>query len=306
MDKPNKKYGGVIVPMVSPVNEDLTIDTDAVHRILDLLINAGVSPFLLGTNGESVSISDAQKLVLVENTVSYVNKKITVFAGISGNCLEESIRNARLYAQTGADVVVAHLPFYFPLTSDHMLNYYEQLADRIPCPLIIYNNPVTVKQSIPLDIIEQLSHHPNIAGLKDSERGMERLNRALELWRYRDDFVHLLGWTVQSAYSLLNGSDGIVPSTGNFIPSLYKDLYDAALRKDEYKSFEYQHKADRISDIYIKDRNISKSIPALKYIMSLKGLCKPFVLPPLSLPDKKEQNAIKEMVIAELGIPGST
>ncbi|OFY52796.1 MAG: hypothetical protein A2Y87_00625 [Bacteroidetes bacterium RBG_13_46_8] len=303
MNKLNKKYRGVIVPMVSPVNEDLSIDTDAVHKILDLLIGAGASPFLLGTNGESVSLSETQKLKLIEETVSYVNRKATVFAGISGNCLEESIRNARLYAQIGVDVVVAHLPFYFPLSADQMLKYYEQLADSVPCPLIIYNNPITVKQSIPLEVIEQLSHHHNIAGLKDSERGMERLNQALYLWSKRTDFVYLLGWTVQSAYALLNGSDGIVPSTGNFIPGLYKDLFDAALCNDQTKAFDYQHKADRISDIYVKNRNISQSIPALKFIMSLTGLCQPFVLPPLSIPDLREQNEIRELVMAEPGIP---
>ncbi len=303
MDQQNRKYQGVVVPMVSPVNSDLTIDSDAVCRILDSFIGAGVSPFLLGTNGEAVSMSDSQKSMLVEVTVSHVNRKTTVFAGISGNCMEESIKNARLYAQIGVDAVVAHLPFYFPLSAKQMLHYFEKLADNIPCPLIIYNNPITVRQSIPLKVIEQLSHHKNVAGVKDSERGMERLDQSLNLWSRRDDFVYLLGWTIQSAYALLNGSDGIVPSTGNFVPGLYKDLYDAALDQNKTKVFEYQEKANRISDIYLKNRNISQSIPALKFIMSVAGLCQPYVLPPLSLTDSKEQQAMRERVMAALGIP---
>ncbi len=302
MEKPCKKYKGVIVPMVSPVNEDLSIDMNAVHQILDLLTGAGVSPFLLGTNGESVSLSEAQKLKLVKAGASFSGDKITIFAGISGNCLEESIRYARSYADIGVDAVIAHLPFYFPLSADMMLKYYEILADSVPCPLIIYNNPITVKQSIPLEVIEKLSYHRNIAGLKDSERGMERLDRSLELWSKRDDFVYLLGWTAQSAYALLNGSDGIVPSTGNFIPGLYIDLYNAALAMDRSKAYEYQLKADRISEIYLKNRNISQSITALKYIMSVAGLCQPFVLPPLCLPDVKEQKMIREQLRTETGI----
>jgi dihydrodipicolinate synthase/N-acetylneuraminate lyase len=303
MKKLDKKYRGVIVPMVSPVNEDLSIDIAAVHKILDSFMLNGVSPFLLGTNGEAPSLSDEQKTGFVKEAVSYVNRKTMVFAGISGNCLEETISNARQYAQIGVDAVVAHLPFYFPLSANQMLSYYTQLADSISCHLILYNNPITVKQSIPLEVIEQLSHHPNIAGVKDSERGMERLNRSIELWSKRDDFVHLLGWTVQSAYALLNGSDGIVPSTGNFIPVLYKDLYDAAMGKDQINAFKYQERADEISDIYLKDRNISQSIPALKFIMSITGLCQPFVLPPLSMPDLKEQEAIRKKVKSELEIP---
>ena len=303
MNKMDKKYKGVIVPMVSPVNEDLSIDKVAVHKILDSFMLNGVSPFLLGTNGEAPSLSDTQKSELVKEVVSYVNQKTTVYAGISGNCLEETIRNARIYAQIGVDAMVAHLPFYFPLSANQMLNYYTQLADSIPSQLILYNNPITVKQSIPLEVIEQLSHHPNITGIKDSERGMERLNQSLELWSQRDDFAHLLGWTVQSAYAILKGSDGIVPSTGNFIPVLYKDLYDAAIDKDQTEAFKCQERADKITDIYVKDKNISQSIPALKFIMSIAGLCQPFVLPPLIMPDLKEQEVIREMVISELGIP---
>jgi 4-hydroxy-tetrahydrodipicolinate synthase len=293
------KFKGVIVPMVSPVNEDLSVDRDAVHRILDSFLLNGISPFLLGTNGESVSLSDNQKSELVNETVSYVNGKSAVYAGISGNCLEETVRNARSYARTGVDAVVAHLPFYFPLSASQMQRYYEQLANSIPCPLILYNNPITVRQSIPLDVIEQLSHHQNIAGIKDSERGMDRLDQSIELWGNRNDFVHLLGWTEQSAYALLKGSGGIVPSSGNFVPGLYKNLYDATQQNDQTKAYEYQEKANRLSDIYIKDRNISQSIPALKFIVSLTGLCKPFVLPPLVLPDSEEQQVIREMVMTE-------
>lgn len=293
------KFKGVIVPMVSPVNEDLSIDKGAVHRILDSFLLNGISPFLLGTNGESVSLSDNQKSELVNETVSYINRKTTIYAGISGNCMEETVRNARAYAQTGVDAVVAHLPFYFPLSASQMLRYYEQLADSIPCPLILYNNPITVKQSIPLDVIEQLSHHQNIAGIKDSERGMDRLDQSIDLWGNRNDFVHLLGWTEQSAYALLKGSRGIVPSTGNFVPGLYKNLYDATQQNDQTKAYEYQEKADRLSNIYLKDRNISQSIPALKFIVSLTGMCQPFVMPPLILPDLKEQQVIREMVMSE-------
>ncbi len=304
MSKPEKKYKGVIVPMVSPLDKNLSVDRIAVHRILDSFVRNGISPFLLGTNGEAPSLSDAQKSELVKETVSYVKHQATVFTGISGNCLGESVRNAMLYAEIGVDVVVAHLPFYFPLSEAQMLEYYVQLADSIPCPLIIYNNPITVKQSIPLDVIEKLSHHHNIAGVKDSERGMARLNQSIDLWAERNDFVHLLGWTVQSAHALLKGSDGIVPSTGNFIPGLYKELYDAVIQDDQTRISECQDKANQISDIYLKDRNISQSIPALKFVMFLLGLCQPFVMPPLTIPDKKEQKAIRDKVALELGVSG--
>lgn len=298
----HKKYKGVIVPMITPFNKNLLIDLQAIEKILDTFVEANVSPFLLGTTGESVSISESQKTLLVKSVVEFVKKRVKTYAGISGNCLQESIENAKLYADFGVDVVVAHLPFYYPMSSSQMLRYYEQLANSIPCPLILYNNPITTKQSVPLEVIDQLSHHTNIVGLKDSERGIERLDKSIKLWSDRADFAHLVGWAAQSAYSLLQGSDGIVPSTGNLIPRIYSDLYKSAIMGESEKANELQEKTNKISEIYQKDRNISQSIPALKTMMSAYGLCQPFVLPPMYDLDTKEQGLIKERTLEMISV----
>ncbi len=299
MQQAEKKYKGVIVPMVSPFNQDLEIDYVAVTNILNKFDQEHVSPFILGTTGESVSISTANKLNLVKAVLDNKGSSMTVFAGISSNCLQESVEEAEKYAVLGIDAVVAHLPFYYPLSDDQILKYYNQLADSIPCPLILYNNPITVKHSIPLEVIEQLSHHPNIAGIKDSERGKERLDKSLELWKNRTDFVYLVGWSAQSAYSLLNGADGIVPSTGNIVPGLYRDLYEYAVAGNNIKAFDLQEKTDNITEIYTKEKNLSQSIPSLKYLMSLYGLCKPFVLPPLYECSGEEKTRLQQLAAAE-------
>ncbi|MBN1184873.1 MAG: dihydrodipicolinate synthase family protein [Bacteroidales bacterium] len=292
MCKPAKKYRGVIVPMVTPLNNQFNIDEEAVERIVDSFVEAGVSPFLLGTTGESVSVSFTQKKNLVRKTVVHSNKRSIVYAGISGNCLEDTIEEGKAYADMGVDALVAHLPFYYPLSPDQMLRYYEQIADNVPAPLFLYNNPITTKFSIPLEVVEKLSYHSNIVGLKDSERGLERLDTSISLWADREDFSHLLGWAAQSAYALQKGSDGIVPSTGNISPKLYRDLYDAAIRGDALKALALQEITNQISEIYQLNRNISQSIPALKVMMHVKGLCKPCVLPPMYELEKDEVETI--------------
>ena len=291
---------GVIVPMITPFNEDLTLDLKSTRKILDTFIEANVSLFLLGTTGESVSISEKQKLLLVKTVCEYVNERIQIFAGISGNCLSESIDQAKSFVQLGVNAVVAHLPFYYPIESDQMLLYFKQLANNVPCPLILYNIPATTKQSIPLNVIDQLSHHPNIAGIKDSERGIERLDESLKLWRHRTDFVHLMGWAVQSTYALQNGSNGLVPSTANLIPTLYLDLYESVLAGDNAKALVIQDKTNKISEIYQKGRNLSQSIPTLKTMMSAYGLCKPYVLPPMFNLNAREQELIKAKTKVEM------
>ncbi len=286
------KYQGVVVPMITPVNDDLSIDRNAVALIMKTFTKTEVSVFLLGTTGESTSLTDEQKSVLVQMTLEYRSNNMKVYAGISSNCLQESIDNANKYAQFGVDAVVAHLPWYYPVSPENMIRYFTAMADNIECPLMLYNNPITVKQSIPLEVVEELSHHENITGFKDSERGIERLDKAIQLWKNRSDFIFLLGWAAMSSYGLLKGSHGIVPSTGNINPGLYKKLYSAAINGDERLATQYQEITDKISFIYQKDRNISQSIPALKILMSGLNLCKPIVLPPMYMPGNNEQKIL--------------
>jgi len=300
MGKNNKYIKGVIVPMITPFNEDLSLDFASVRRLLDTFIEAEVSVFILGTTGESVSISEKQKLLLVKTVCEYLNGEIKIYAGISGNCLSESIDQAKSFVKAGVNAVVAHLPFYYPLESDQMVRYFKQLADNITSPLILYNIPATTMQSIPVSVVDQLSHHPNIVGIKDSENEIERINESLKLWKNRSDFVHLMGCAVHSTYSLQEGSAGLVPSTANLIPKLYQDLYETATAGDIPKALDIQDRTNRISEIYQKGRNLCQSIPALKTMMSAYGLCQSYVLPPMLSLDAQQQKLIMEKTIAEM------
>ena len=296
MNKKEKNFSGVVVPMVTPITANGEVDCSALEKLMNSFIDAGISVFLLGTTGESASVPLRHRSFLVKTAMEYVKNKIKIFAGISGNCLEESIEQANLYAAMGVDTVVAHPPFYFPLSPDMMLKYFEKLADGVRCPLFLYNNPMTTNNSIPIDVAEKLSYHSNIAGIKDSERNLERLNASMSLWHNREDFVHLTGWAAQSAYTLANGSDGIVPSTANFAPRIYSDLFKLAVKGDTAAAKALQIKADNLSELYLAGRNLSQSLPALKIIMSELGLCQPYVYPPLEITSGDEALVIREKV----------
>lgn len=286
--------------MVTPFQKDFTIDAESVGRIVEMLLGAGAIPFVLGTTGESASISVAQKEVLVKTTIEKVNGKSLVYAGISSNSFSGSVEFGKRYADLGVDVLVATLPAYYPLNEDQMLRYFEELADQVPLPLMIYNMPATTKLSIPVEAIDKLSHHPNIVGVKDSERGMERLDQSIQLWKDRSDFVHFLGWAAQSTYALHAGSDGIVPSTGNFAPELYVQLYNAVLYGDIERAKQLQAATDELGFLYQKDRLLSQSIPALKVVMSVRGLCSPEVLPPMYRISENEEVAYVSLVKEKL------
>lgn len=291
-----KKHRGVIVPMITPFTEEGQLDEPAVTRIVQYLVENTTAPFVLGTTGEAASIPKEIRLRLVQLMCRTAGGQVRTYAGISGNSLSCSLEAAKAYFDLGVSAVVAHLPWYYPLTADQMLRYYEMLAEQIPGPLVLYNIKSTTNLSIPLQVVDELSRHERIVGIKDSERDLRRLEISIEKWKDRADFSHLTGWGAQFARGLSLGSDGIVPSSGNFAPKLYRRLFEAGERGDWTTAQTLQNQADEISSIYQNDRTLSQSLAALKVVMSALDLCQPHVLPPLLPLSRDEEVYLKEKV----------
>jgi len=277
----NKKYGGIIVPAVTPLTEKFQLDERAVKKIFNLFYQYDIAPFILGTTGEAASLPLQLKKDYV--MAAEKNKKMgtMLYAGIGSNVLTESIEFAAFCSMHAVDVVVATLPSYYTLTEKQMLNYFGQLADNIPLPLFIYNIPATTHMSIPLAIIDELSQHKNILGIKDSERNEERMQQSLQLWKERKDFHYILGWAAKSADALLHGADGLVPSTGNLYPEIYDDMLKAFRLGDKDKMYAMQQLSDDYGALYQANRTLGESLHALKLLMKEKGLCSEYVMPPL-------------------------
>ena len=297
----SSKYRGVVVPMVTPVTQDGRLDVEAVKRIIEFFAEAGVSPLLMGTTGEGNSVSQADGQLLVETAVqakdrclrSIAHSSMVIYAGLTGNCFSEQVRQAELYTALGADVIVATLPTYYALTEEQMYEYYKTLADCITGPLMLYNILATTHMSIPVDVIRRLADHPNIVGLKDSERDLERMAQCIEIAKNSDDFAYFCGWAAQSAHSLELGGNGIVPSTGNYVPEMFQQLFDAAVAGDIATANRLQDETNEIAKIYQKDRTLGQSLTALKVMMQTKGLCEPWMLMPLCRLSVEEEKAIR-------------
>ena len=288
----NKKYKGVVVPMVTPVTKEGRVDVPAVERIIGMFVQNGVAPLLLGTTGEGNSVAKDEAVTLVKSAVRAADHRIFVYAGLTGNCFSEQLAQAEAYHQAGADVIVATLPTYYALTPQQMLNYYMMLADSITGPLMLYNILATTHMSIPLDVVKQLADHPNIVGLKDSERNIERMTECIAFTKERPDFSFFCGCAALSAETLLMGADGIVPSGGNFIPGMYQQLYQAAIDGDKDEAFRLQKATADVCGIYQKGRTLGDSLAALKVMMQTKHLCDPWMLMPLNRLTDSEENEI--------------
>jgi dihydrodipicolinate synthase/N-acetylneuraminate lyase len=279
--KSNKKYSGVIVPTVTPLTSNYKLDHAAVEKMFNNFYNNNVMPFIIGTTGESASLPTEVKKDFIDVATKLKKPETVLYAGIASNVFQESVELAKYCFDKGIDVVAANLPSYYALSNEQIKKYFEQLAGAVPGPLIIYNIPATTHMSIPLSIIEELSHHPNIVGTKDSERSEERLQQSLALWSKREDFSHFLGWAAKSADALINGTDGLIPSTGNLHPSIYNEMVQAVDANEHAKAYDLQRISDVLGDLYQKGRTLGESLWALKFLMRQAGLCEPHVMPPL-------------------------
>lgn len=290
--KKEKLVSGVIVPMLTPVNEKMEVDLFSAEKMINNFVTKGVYPFLLGTTGEGTSVTYKERKKFVKNIAEKFSDKTKIYINIGGNCVTETLEASKVFADLGADFIVSVLPSYYVLDSDQMLRYYESLADASPRPIIIYNITATTHLSIPLDVVEKLSHHPNIAGLKDSERDIKRFDKSIESFKDREDFSHIVGWGAKSYDSLKKGSDGLVPSTGNFSPGMFKDMYDYILQGDLANGERMQNETDELAKIYQKDKSLGQSLAAAKVIMKYYGLCETFMLPPLNELSKEMEKEI--------------
>jgi 4-hydroxy-tetrahydrodipicolinate synthase len=293
----NPSHYGVIVPLVTPVTVTGELDEAAARRLVDHLARNGCGMLALGTTGEVASLDTALRRRYVEIAVQTAAGRSPVFACIAHNCVADSIAAGRDYLGLGVAGVVGLLPNYFKLEPAGMQAYFEQLADNLKGPLLIYNMPQTTAMSIPVEIIEALSHRANITGLKDSENIAGRREIVAQRLGGRDDFALFMGVASSSVAALRLGFDGIVPSSGNLYPERWRELFDAARAGDWARAEKLQQHLDALGAIFQRNRSLGGSLAALKAGLAGRRLCGPAMVPPLHALEPVEQAAVQEEII---------
>jgi 2-dehydro-3-deoxy-D-pentonate aldolase len=292
------RHHGVIVPLVTPVTADGRLDTPAAARLVDHVASNGCGMMVLGTTGEIASLAPPLRRRYVEIAVRVAARRTPVFACIAHNCFSESVASAQDYLRTGVDAVVSMLPNYYKLEPDDMETYFTQLAARVPGPLLLYNIPQTVGMSLPIDVIERLAHHPNIAGLKDSENTPGRRELIATRLGGRSEFALFMGVSAHSVAALRLGFVGLVPSPANLFPARWRELFDAAMAGDWARAEQLQQQLDKLSAIFQRDRALGRSLAALKVCLATRNLCGPHMLPPLRALSAAEQETIGQELAA--------
>ncbi|RLS41850.1 MAG: dihydrodipicolinate synthase family protein [Planctomycetota bacterium] len=289
------KFSGVIPPVVSPMKTPDALDLEAVDRVIEHLIGGGVSGlFVLGTTGEGPSLTYQMRYEMVERACERANGRVPVLVGVTDSCFAESLALAEHAATCGASAIVAAAPFYFEVSQSALQDWFTELADRSPLPVMLYNMPSCVGVNLDLAIVDNLSRHANIAGIKDSSGNWDYFQQLCDQHRDRDDFVIFMGPEELLAEAVEAGADGGVCGGANLLPLVYTRLYHAAVRADAVEIAQCKAAiADMFASVYREDNGQMKLIPGLKTAMEECGLCSRKVALPLNSVSESHAHRIR-------------
>jgi 2-dehydro-3-deoxy-D-pentonate aldolase len=276
-------FQGIIPPMITPLNSDLSLDVHHAEKLIEHLIDGGVHGiFILGTTGEFAGLSSDVKSDLIRLTCRQVKERVPVLVGVTDCSFVESLDLAAIAKESGADALVAAAPFYMNIGQDELIFYYQKLADAVELPLFLYDMPSHTKINIEIKTALELSKHPNIIGIKDSSGNPENFHALCKAFKDQPAFKIFVGPEEILAQTLEMGGNGGVTGGANLFPKLYVALYDAFRKNESETVRKLQDTILFLSEnLYNNGTYRSSYLKGLKAAMSFEGLCQGNFAPPL-------------------------
>ena len=267
---------GSLVALITPMNQDGSINFEQLHDLIDWHIENGTDGIVaVGTTGESATLPVEEHLAVIEATVKHVNKRVPVIAGTGANNTVEAIALSKAAEQAGADYTLSVVPYYNKPSQEGIYQHFKAIAEATSIPMVIYNVPGRTVVSMSNDTILRLAEIPNIVGVKEASgnigNNIELINSVPE------GFVVLSGDDPTGLPFMLCGGHGVVTVAANVAPKLFADMCRAALEGDIAT-------ARRLNEQLIPIYNTMFCEPspaAPKWGLSLLGKCEPHVRLPL-------------------------
>jgi 4-hydroxy-tetrahydrodipicolinate synthase len=289
---------GIITAMVTPLRQDLTLDHEALKRLIDHLVAGGVHGiFILGTTGEAPNLPYDVRLEVIEQACKLARSRIPVIVGITDTSYRDAIRVATKAQECGAFAVVAAPPYYFHVSQADLTHYFKTLASQLPLPLFLYNAPLNTPHWIEIDTAIQLSAEPNIIGLKDSGLSMGYFHAVKEGMSARPEFSLLVGPDELLAEAVLLGAHGGMAGGSNVWPRLFVALYEAAMARDVLRVAQLQTEVMRFNQaVYRSAAHLSNPLRGIKCALSILDIAADRVTLPLR-PYSPEERAKVEAYV---------
>lgn len=259
---------GVIPPMITPLTPSGALDEPGITQLANHMIEQGVNGiFVLGTSGEGPWLTAQQRRRVVELTVEAANGRVPVLAGSLEASTSRVLEDVAMQADSGADAIVATVPYYYMATEAMMRKHFRDIADASALPLVMYNIPPHTHTSTTPALVRELAGHENVIGLKDSAGDEADFTAYLSVRNDHAGFAVLQGYERKAADALIAGADGIVPGLGNVVPGIFAGIAAAVAAGEHATAHSLQAQVDTLWRLH----TFNVSLACLKYAASLLG-----------------------------------
>jgi 4-hydroxy-tetrahydrodipicolinate synthase len=257
--------GAILTALVTPLDADLAVNEAAARRLARYLLDQGSDGFVVaGTTGESPTLSDDEKLLLLEAVIDEVGGEATVLAGTGSNDTAHSVHLTRAATERGADGVLVVTPYYNKPSRRGLKAHFEEVAAATDKPMLVYNIPGRCVINLEPDLLAELSEVPNIVGVKQANDDMEQAraiveNTGLDLYAGDDNLLR--------SFAEIGGAGGVCVAS-HLVGTRMKEMYQAAVAGED----EHARAIDsELADVY-ETLFFTASPAPLKAALNLLGL----------------------------------
>jgi 4-hydroxy-tetrahydrodipicolinate synthase len=243
-------FKGTGVALVTPFLEDQQVDYPSLERLINHVITGGVDYLvLLGTTGESATLTSSEKAQVLKASVEYNKGRVPLMLGLGGNATQKLIDEIEQTDFYGVAGILSVSPYYNKPTQEGIIAHYRALADASPVPLVLYNIPGRTMSNLSATTTLALSHHPNIVGIKEASGNLEQCMQIAA--SMPKDFLLLSGDDLLTKPMLSIGGSGVISVLANAIPATFKTLIEG----EETSSLRAAHSILKLNGLMYEEGN---------------------------------------------------
>ncbi len=291
-----KPIVGSIVALITPMQEDGSVDYAGLRRLIDWHIAEGTDCIgVVGTTGESPTVSVEEHCEIIRVAVEHAAGRVPIMAGAGANSTREAIELTRFSKSVGADCTLQVVPYYNKPSQEGIYQHFKAIAEAVDLPVVLYNVPGRTVADMQPETALRLAQVPGIVGIKEATGNIER---AAQLIKHAPAGFSIYSGDDGTAVALmLLGGHGNVSVTANVAPKLMHELCMAAI----------EGRLQRAREIHLRLLALHKQLfcepsPApAKWAMSRLGLCRPDVRLPI-LPLTPAGQALVDGALREAGL----
>ncbi|WP_150306686.1 4-hydroxy-tetrahydrodipicolinate synthase [Planctomonas psychrotolerans] len=299
MSTPENPFGQVLVALVTPLTADGEVDWAGVEKHMDDVIRAGADGIVVtGTTGETSTLTDPEKIRLVEVGKDVAAGRAKIITGGGSNETAHAMQLARQSEKAGADGNMIVTPYYNKPTQAGVLTHFRMIADATDLPVILYDIPGRTGIPIQYETILRAAKHPNILAVKDAKGDLSEVSRVLN----RTELLYFAGDDANALPTLAIGGTGLIGVTANIAATPYRTMVNAVNSGDLHAATAAHQQLEPLV------RATMTHVPgtvAVKYILhGLGRIGSPRVRLPLVGPEEWEAAQIEDEIDLVKNVPG--